>query len=71
MGMGGLTLVIFLWQQAAKYDRKIAELEDIIYDSTKQQAELAAEKERLERALPTYELLTSDLKNKVRSFRTF
>jgi len=43
----------------------VAELEDVISEMGQANAELGAEKEQLRRALPTTELLSSDLRNKV------
>ena len=57
-----------LENQAAKYQRKVAQLEDVISDASQKVAELSAEKERLERAMPSHELL-ADLRAKVRKPR--
>eukprot|EP00854_Cymbomonas_tetramitiformis_P004765 gene4765-5827_t len=53
-----------LENQAALYQRKIAELESLINENATQHAAVAAEKERLERAMPSVELLQGDLRSK-------
>lgn len=67
--MTGLTRKPGTWhgttRQASKYQIKVAELEDVISEMGQANAELGAEKEQLRRALPSTELLASDLRNKV------